>query len=309
MAHDHARSPGTDRATQLRALRRSLVVLAVFLVVEVVAGFVTGSIALLGDAGHMLTDVLGMGMALGAMTAATHTDSTGSRTFGLYRLEVLAALVNAVLLGGVALWLLVEAVGRIGSQPEVLGGPMLVVGALGLAANLLVLWWMRAARGESLNLEGARLEVLADTLGSVGVLVAAVIVQTTGFVLADTLVGIGIALFVLPRTVRLGRQAVRVLLQTAPEDIDPSAVTADLAQLDHVTGVHDVHVWTLTSGLDIATAHLLLVAGLDAEQTHDVLDAAHGLLRDRHGVDHATIQLEPPSHHQCDPHDTWSRSP
>lgn len=308
MAHDHARTPGTDRATQLRALRRSLVVLAVFLVVEVVAGFITGSVALLGDAGHMLTDVLGMGMALGAMTAATHTDSAGSRTFGLYRLEVLAALVNAVLLGGVAVWLLVEAVGRIGNQPEVLGGPMILVGALGLAANLVVLWWMRAARGESLNLEGARLEVLADTLGSIGVLVAAIIVQTTGFVLADTLVGIGIALFVLPRTVRLGRQAVRVLLQTAPDDIDPSAVAADLAQLEHVTGVHDVHVWTLTSGLDIATAHLLLVDGRDAEQAHDVLDAAHGLLRERHGVDHATIQLEPPSHDQCDPHDTWSRS-
>lgn len=306
MAHDHARSPGTDRPSQLRALRRSLVVLAVFLVVEVVAGFITGSIALLGDAGHMLTDVLGMGMALGAMTAATRTDSAGSRTFGLYRLEILAALVNAVLLGGVAVWLLVEAAGRITDPPEVLGTPMLVVGALGLAANLLVLWWMRAARGQSLNLEGARLEVLADTLGSVGVLVAAVIVQTTGFVLADTLVGIGIALFVLPRTVRLGRQAVRVLLQTAPEDVDPTTVTADLAQLEHVTGVHDVHVWTLTSGLDVATAHLRLDAELDAHQTHDVLDAAHGLLRDRHGVDHATIQLEPPSHHRCDPHDTWS---
>lgn len=306
MAHDHGRSPGTDRATQLRALRRSLVVLAVFLVVEVVAGFLTGSIALLGDAGHMLTDVLGMGMALGAMTAATRTDATSSRTFGLYRLEVLAALVNAVLLGGVAVWLLIEAIGRIGNPPDVLGAPMLVVGALGLAANLLVLWWMRAARGESLNLEGARLEVLADTLGSIGVLVAAVIVQTTGFVLADTLVGIGIALFVLPRTVRLGRQAVRVLLQTAPEDVDPSAVTADLATLEHVTGAHDVHVWTLTSGLDIATAHLRLDAELDAKATHDVLDAAHGLLRDHHGVDHATIQLEPPSHRGCDPHEQWS---
>ncbi len=306
MAHDHGRSPGGDRATQLRALRRSLVVLVVFLVVEVVAGFMTGSIALLGDAGHMLTDVLGLGMALGAMTAATRQDATSSRTFGLYRLEVLAALVNAVLLGGVAVWLLVEAITRIGDQPPVLGAPMLVVGALGLAANLLVLWWMRAARGASLNLEGARLEVLADTLGSIGVLVAAIIVQTTGFALADTLVGIGIALFVLPRTVRLGRRAVRVLLQTAPEDVDPSAVTADLAGLTHVTGAHDVHVWTLTSGLDIATAHLRLDAELDADQTHDVLDAAHGLLRDRHGVDHATIQLEPPSHHRCDPHEQWS---
>jgi len=303
---DHGRSPGTDRATQLRALRRSLVVLAVFLVVEVVAGFVTGSIALLGDAGHMLTDVLGMGMALGAMTAATRDDVASSQTFGLYRLEVLAALVNAVLLGGVAVWLLVEAISRISDPPDVLGAPMLVVGALGLAANLLVLWWMRAARGESLNLEGARLEVLADTLGSVGVLVAAVIVQTTGFVLADTLVGIGIALFVLPRTVRLGRRAVRVLLQSAPEDVDPSAVSAELALLEHVEAVHDVHVWTLTSGLDIATAHLRLDAELDAHQAHDVLDTALGLLRDRHGVDHATIQLEPPSHRNCDPHNTWS---
>ena len=308
MAHDHGGTAGGDRTTQLRALRRSLVLLAVFLVVEVVTGFVTGSVALLGDAGHMLTDVLGMGMALGAMTAAARVGTESARTFGLYRLEILAALVNAILLGGVAIWLLVEAVGRITDPPQVLGGPMLVVGALGLAANLLVLWWMQAARGESLNLEGARLEVLADTLGSIGVLVAAVIVQTTGFDLADTLVGIGIALFVLPRTVRLGRQAVRVLLQTAPEHIDPREVTAELSRLPHVLEAHDVHVWTLTSGLEVATAHLRLDAALDAATSHDVLDAAHGLLRDRHGVDHATIQLEPPSHDRCDPHDTWSPS-
>lgn len=306
MAHAHGGTAGTDRRTQLRALRRSVAVLAVFLVVEVVAGFMTGSVALLGDAGHMLTDVLGLGMALGAMSAADRAQRGSGHTFGLYRLEILAALVNAVLLSGVAIWLLVEAVGRISDPPEVLGGPMLVVGVLGLAANLLVLWWMQGVRGESLNLEGARLEVLADTLGSVGVIIAAGIVQTTGFHLADTLVGIGIALFVLPRTLRLGRQAVRVLLQTAPEHIDPSDVVADLTTLDHVSDVHDVHVWTLTSGLEVATAHLRLDAALDAAATHDVLDAAHGLLRDRHGVDHATIQLEPPSHEACDPHETWS---
>ena len=306
MAHDHGRAPGADRVTQQRALRRSLVLLSVFLVVEFVGGLATGSVALLGDAGHMLTDVLGMGMALGAMTAATSDRRSGSRTFGLYRLEVLAALVNAVLLAAVAVWLLVESVGRIGEPPDVLGVPMLVIGALGLAANLLVLRWMGQAHGPSLNVEGARLEVLADTVGSVGVLVAATVVTLTGFGLADTIVGIAIALWVLPRTVRLGRRAVRVLLQTAPEGVEPAAIAADLGTIPHVESVHDLHVWTLTSGLDVATAHLRLDAELDTTLTHDVLDAAHGLLRERHGIDHATVQLEPPSHRQCDPHDTWS---
>lgn len=306
MPHDHAPTRGAERTTQRRALRRSLVVLAVFLVVEAVAGFVTGSVALLGDAGHMLTDVLGMGMALGAMTAADRLGEAGGRTFGLFRLEVLAALVNAVLLTGLALWLLAESVGRIGQQPDVPGLPMLVVGALGLGANLLVLHWTTRAAGDSLNVEGARLEVLADTIGSVAVLVAALVVQLTGFVLADTLAGIGIALFVLPRTLHLGRRALRVLLQAAPEDVDPEAVAADLATLPHVATVHDVHVWTLTSGIDVATAHLHLDQPLAAEPSHDLLDRAHGLLRDHHGVDHATIQLEPPSHEQCDPHRHWS---
>ena len=304
--HDHG-SAATDRESQRRALRRSLVVLAVFFVVEAVAGLLTGSVALLGDAGHMLTDVLGMGMALGAMTAATRADaSSGPRTFGLYRLEVLAALVNAVLLTGLALWLVVESVGRIGEPPEVLGLPMLVVGALGLAANLLVLRWTTRAAGQSLNVEGARLEVLADTIGSVAVIVAAIVVQVTGFVLADTLAGLGIAAFVLPRTWRLGRRALRVLLQAAPEDVDPGEVAADLATLPHVHEVHDVHVWTITSGMDVATAHLHLDAALSPDEAHDLLDTAHVLLRDRHGVDHATVQLEPPSHTACDPHERWN---
>lgn len=306
MPHDHGPTTGADRATQRRALRRSLVVLVVFLVVETVTGFVTGSVALLGDAGHMLTDVLGMGMALGAMTAAGRLDDARGRTFGLFRLEVLAALVNAVLLTGLALWLLVESIGRIGRPPDVPGLPMLVVGALGLGANLLVLRWTTNTAGTSLNVEGARLEVLADTIGSVAVLVAALTVQLTGFTVADTLAGIGIALFVLPRTLHLGRRALRVLLQAAPEDVDPDAVAADLAALPHVAAVHDVHVWTLTSGIDVATAHLHLDAPLSSRDSHHLLDSAHGLLRAHHGVDHATVQLEPPSHDQCDPHAQWS---
>ncbi len=307
MGHDHDRTTGTDRASQRRALRRSLVVLSVFFVVEAVAGVLTGSVALLGDAGHMLTDVLGMGMALGAMMAASRDDATSTtRTFGLYRLEVLAALVNAVLLTGLALWLVVEAVSRIGDPPEVLGLPMLVVGTLGLAANLLVLRWTTRAAGDSLNVEGARLEVLADTIGSVAVIAAAVVVQLTGFTLADSIAGLGIAAFVLPRTWRLGRRALRVLLQAAPEGVDPAQVADELAALPHVARVHDVHVWTLTSGIDVATAHLHLDTALSADESHDLLDAAHGLLRDHHGVDHATIQLEPPSHDACDPHANWS---
>jgi cobalt-zinc-cadmium efflux system protein len=138
------------------------------------------------------------------------------------------------------------------------------------------------------------------------VIVAALVVQLTGFLLADTIAGLGIAAFVLPRTWRLGRRALRVLLQAAPEDVDPAAVADELGELPHVAEVHDVHVWTLTSGIDVATAHLHLDTPLSAEDSHDLLDAAHGLLRDHHGLDHATVQLEPPSHEQCDPHAQWS---
>lgn len=176
------------------------------------------------DAGHMFTDVVGLGMALAAIQVATAAAAHRQRTFGLYRLEILAALANAVLLFGVAIWIIWEAVQCVSDPPEVLGTPMLVVAVIGLLVTLVALWLLREGADKSLNVEGACLEVLADTLGSVGVVIAAVVIQLTGFARIDAIFGVGIGMFVLPRTWRLGRKALRVLTQTAPDHIDVDEV-------------------------------------------------------------------------------------
>ena len=198
--------------------------IAAFFVVEAVGGVLTNSLALLSDAGHMLTDVIGLGMALAAIQLATRhaqRDDTGQHTFGLYRLEILAAFVNALLLFGVAIYVLVEAVRRITGEPEVLGIPMLVVAVLGLAVNLVAFALLREGAKESINVEGAYLEVLADTLGSVGVIIAAILLEVFGWTWVDPVVGAAIGLWILPRTYRLGGQAVRILLQAAPPGLRP----------------------------------------------------------------------------------------
>lgn len=294
-------------AAHQRRLLWSFGLIAVVFVVELVGGLVTNSLALLSDAGHMFTDVLGLGMALAAIHAATRAAEVRGRSFGLYRLEILAALANAVLLFGVAIWIIIEAVRRFGEPPEVLGGPMLAVAVLGLAVNVVAFLWLRQGAAESINVEGAYLEVLADMLGSVGVIIAAVVIQTTGFVMIDPILGVVIGLFVLPRTWRLGARAVRILIQAAPAHVDLEAVEADLMALPDVVAVHDLHVWTLTSGMEVASVHLALREGCDDGSWHDTLDAARRVLRDDHHLDHATVQLEPAEHADC--HDaqevTW----
>ncbi len=298
MSHTHAPAAHTG-AAQRRPLALALCLTGTFFVVELVAALLSGSLALLSDAGHMLTDVLGTGMALAAIQAAT-TGGSGrrrQRSFGLYRLEILAALANAVLLFGVAVVVLVEAVSRFTDPPEVQGGVMLVVAVLGLLANLGALRLLHGGAKENLNVEGAYLEVLADTLGSVAVIIAAVIIQVTGFHLVDPVFGVAIGLFVLPRTYRLGRKALRVLIQAAPPDIDLDRLEAALADVPGVASVHDLHVWTLTSGMDVASVHLRVADGVDG---HEVLDHARRILRTEHGVDHATVQVEPADHAGCD---------
>lgn len=303
---DHTHGPSLARAGRrhVRPLAISFVLIGGFFVVEAVAGFVTGSLALLSDAGHMLTDVVGIGMALAAIQLASRFEQRragSSHTFGVYRLEILAAFVNALLLFAVAIWVLVEAVRRLFDQPEVLGVPMLVVATLGLAVNLVAFVLLRDGAKESLNVEGAYLEVLADTVGSVGVIAAAVLLQWFGWGWADPVVAALIGLWILPRTWKLGRKAVRVLLQAAPEHIDLDALGGDLAAIDGVVDVHDLHVWTLTSDMDAASAHLVARAGADH---HAILDRARDLLADRHRVHHGTFQIEPDTHEGC--HDvTW----
>jgi cobalt-zinc-cadmium efflux system protein len=269
----------------------SLAVLLTFLVVEVVVGLATSSLALLSDAGHMFTDVLGVGMALAAITAARGAGTSDRRTFGLYRGEVLAALANAVLLCGVALWVVVAAVRRFAAPPEIPGLPLLITAAVGLAANVAVFLLLRDGAKDSLNLRGAYLEVVADLLGSVGVLLAGAVTLTTGWAYADPLVAVAIGVFVVPRAVGLGRQAVRILVQAAPAHVDVQRVRSELGGLPGVRDVHDVHVWTLTSGMEVGTAHLSIDAQADPGA---VLSAARRLLADEHGLPHFTVQVEPP---------------
>ncbi|HEX4901501.1 MAG TPA: cation diffusion facilitator family transporter, partial [Acidimicrobiales bacterium] len=239
--HGHGHRPGQRAGSRhRRRLAISFGLIAAFFVVEAVAGVVTGSLALLSDAGHMLTDVVGLGMALAAIQLADRHERgagdgmPGQHTFGLYRLEILAAFVNALLLVGVAGYVLFEAVRRIGDEPGIDTGPMLVVAVLGLVVNLVAFALLREGAKESINVEGAYLEVVADTLGSVGVIVAAVLLRAFGWTWVDPLVGALIGLWILPRSIRLGGQAVRILLQAAPPGLDVQALQADLAALPAV---------------------------------------------------------------------------
>jgi cobalt-zinc-cadmium efflux system protein len=301
---DHDHGLGLARAGERHRGRliAAFAIIAVFFVVQLVAAFATNSLALLSDAGHMLTDVIGIGMALAAIGLATCFEQrrsmvTSSHTFGLYRLEILAAFVNSLLLFAVALWVIVEAVRRLGTEPDVLGVPMLVVAVLGLFANLAAFALLRPGAKDSVNVEGAYLEVLADTVGSVGVIVAALLLQVFGWTWVDSAAGVLIGIWILPRTWRLGRRAVLILLQSAPEHVDLDRLAEDLASLEGVVGVHDLHVWTLTSEMDAASVHLVTSATADS---HAVLDRARNCLADGHGIAHATFQVEPDDHEGCD---------
>lgn len=283
-----------------RRLWLAFVLLGGFMLIEAVAALGIGSLALLSDAGHMFADVLGIGMALAAMAAARRASSDPQRTYGLYRIEVLAALANAVLLSGVAVYVLGEALRRFADPADVPPTPMLAVAIGGLVVNLTAMALLRAGARENLNLRGAYLEVFGDLLGSVGVIVAASLIALAGWWWADSVVAVAIGLFILPRTWRLGRAAVRILVQAAPAHVDVSAVQARLAAVPGVCDVHDLHIWTLTSGMEVASAHLTLDSGAEVGT---VLAAARGALRDDFQIDHATLQVEPAPGGACGPTD------
>ena len=295
--HNHGAAAMRAGARHMRPLLISFGLIVAFLVVQVFTGIVTGSLALLSDAGHMAPDALGLGMALAAIQAASKARVHPRRTFGLYRLEILAALVNAVLLFGVAGYVLFEAVRRLSDAPDVASTPVLIVGILGLIVNVIAFLLLRAGSKESLNLQGAYLEVLADMLGSVGVIVAAIVWGITGWSWVDPVIGAAIGVFILPRAWKLGREALRVLVQAAPARIDLAAMQVQLAGIGGVVDVHDLHVWTLTSDMEVATAHLMVAAGTDS---HAVLDQARALLAAQHGITHATLQVEPDDHRGCE---------
>ena len=292
--HGHGHSDGrggveTASGRHRTRLMISFAMVATFFVVELLAGIVTGSLALVSDAGHMAADVVALGAALVATRIATRPDSTGRRTYGSYRAEVFASGLAVLIMLGVSVYVVVEALGRVGDDVEIQTGPVLVVGALGLLVNLISIALLRAGAQESLNLKGAYLEVMADTVGSIGVIAAAILVSLTGSSWWDTVVALAIGLFVAVRALMLGRQVLAVLGQHVPEGLAIEDVATALQQVPGVADVHDLHVWVLTSGMNVATAHLVVVEGADPQQ---VLAHAGTLLRRDHEIEHATLQVE-----------------
>ncbi|UVE96917.1 cation diffusion facilitator family transporter [Dietzia sp. B32] len=287
--HSHAPSPGHAGARYRVRLAAAFVLTASFFVVELVAGLVSGSLALLSDAGHMGADVVALGAALLATIIATRPDGTGRRTFGHYRVEIFASGLAVIIMVGMGVYVLIEAARRIGSEAPVAVGTMLLVGALGLVINIISLMLLRSGSTESLAVRGAYLEVLADAAGSVGVIVAALLVRATGSGVWDLVVAVAIAVFIVVRAVVLGRQVLTVLAQHAPAGVEPAEVEAQLGALRDVEEVHDLHLWTLTSGMDVGTVHLVV----DPDADHAVvLDDARRVLLEGHGVEHVTVQIE-----------------
>ncbi|KKW64942.1 cation diffusion facilitator family transporter [Mycolicibacterium elephantis] len=263
-------------------------ILTAFFALELTTALMIDSIALLADAGHMLTDLVAMFMGLTAVLLARRGSTSPARTYGWHRAEVFTAVANAVLLVGVAAFILYEAFERLGDAPDVPGVPMIVVALAGLAANAVVMLLLRSHSEKSLAVKGAYMEVLADTVGSVGVLIAGIVTVTTHWPYADVVVAVFVALWVLPRAFSLARAALRILSESSPAHIDVDELRTALCEVEGVTDVHDLHVWTLVPGKDMVTAHLT-----SARDSASVLDDARAVLTAR-GLDHSTVQVEPP---------------
>jgi cobalt-zinc-cadmium efflux system protein len=279
---------GSAAAAHRGRLVAVLVLSLAILAVEIVGGIVSNSLALLADAGHMLTDVAGVGMALLAIWFAGRSPTNG-RTYGYLRVEILAAVTNAFLLFGLAAFILFEAWRRLSEPPEIASGLMLAVALVGLAANAASLYLLRDAQRESLNMRGAYLEVMGDVAGSAAVIVAALVIALTGWVQADAFASALIAMLILPRTFGLLREATDVLLEATPKGVDIDHVRAHILDAPGVLDCHDLHAWTITSGMNVVSAHVILAEGADPTAT---LDALCECLSDDFDIEHSTFQLE-----------------
>ena len=283
-------SHGTAAAKHSKRLAIALAMTATYMVAEIIGGLITGSLALLADAAHMATDVAGLSLALLAIRFAARP-ATPQKTYGFLRMEVLSALTNAVILLLLTIYIIYEAYQRFLAPPEVLSGPMLIVALIGLAVNLVSMWLLIGGSKESLNVKGAYFEVLGDMLGSVGVIAASLIIMFTGWQLADPLIGAGIGLFIVPRTWILLKQATNILMESTPANVDVEKMTASLGSIPGVKAVHDLHVWTITSGYVCLTAHVVVEDGPVSETERLRQDLCELLWR-RYRVSHVTLQLE-----------------
>ena len=296
MGQGHGHGQDATDPTRRRPLVIALAITSTIFVVEVVGALISNSLALLADAGHMLTDVAGLTMAVVAATLARRA-TTPERTWGFLRAEVLGAAAQAALLLGVGVFVLVEGVRRLFEPPEVSSGVMIVFGVVGLLGNIASMAVLAAGRSGNFNTRAAFLEVVNDALGSVAVLVAALIIATTGWLQADALVSLFIGVLILPRTWKLLRETVDVLMEKTPRGLDLAEVRAQLLAVAHVHDLHDLHASTIASNLPVLTAHVVV----DDSCFHDghapqVLDELQRCLAGRFDVEHSTFQLEPAAH-------------
>lgn len=259
-----------------------------YMIAEVIGGFATNSLALLADAGHMLTDAGAIGLALLAVWFSERP-ATPKKTYGYYRVEILAALVNAVVLLLISIFILYEAFRRFQQPPEVQSGPMLIVASIGLVVNLISMKLLAGGSDKSLNIKGAYLEVLSDMLGSIGVIAGSLIILKTGWYRIDPIMSAGIGLFIIPRTWTLLNEAIHILLEGAPAGIDVESVQESMKQVNGVKVVHDFHVWTITSGVDAMSGHVTVE---DINQGDRILAELQKVLKEKFNIQHTTIQLE-----------------
>jgi len=288
----HGHEQHSHRVPVRRPLFIALVITLVYLAVEVIGGLWTHSLALLADAGHMLTDVASLGLALFAIWLAARP-APAEKTYGYYRTEILAALANGASLIVIAVIIFYEAFRRIGQPPEVDSLPMLLVATVGLGANLLSAYVLFRSRADSLNLRGAFLHVAADALGSVGAILAGVIMLATGWYLADPLISIGIGLLILFSSWNLVRESVDVLMEAVPASIDLEELTRAVEADPQVADLHDLHVWTVTSGFYALSGHVVVNDGCcDVVESQALLERLRAMLHEQFGVEHSTLQLE-----------------
>ena len=295
MGHDHSHGSGVQHRSRLVIVL--CLSLSVF-VVEAIAAWITGSLALLADAGHMLGDTFGLFMALVAIGVAQVGGRPGSRrTFGYHRTEILAAALNGLILLGLSIWVTVGAIRRFGDTPEIDGTLMIVAGGIGLVVNVVGLMLLRQGSKESLNVRGAYLEVVGDALGSFAVIVAAALIMSFGWNLADPIASLLIAAMIVPRAISLLRDVAEVLLEGTPKDVDLEELRAHITGMDGVADVHDLHVWTITSGMPVMSAHVVVDESVtDMGQAEAVLDRLRGCLAEHFDVEHSTFQIEPAGH-------------
>lgn len=302
--HDHAPAGGVRTGSSRRLLAISLAITTTVMLVQVVGAILSGSLALLADAAHMFADAAAIVIALiASLVAARPADDR--RTFGYRRAEVFGALLNGVILIGLSAWIAAEAIGRLfeDAEPEIAGGLMLLVAIVGLIANAVALWMLSAAQRTSINVRGAYLEVLGDLLGSAAVIVAAIVILTTGWAQADAVASLAIAAMIIPRAIGLLREVLSVLSEAVPEGVHVETIREHLLGAAGVADVHDIHVWQLTRGAPVFTAHVVVDAEVfAADRAGEMLQHLQGCLADHFDVEHSTFQLEPAGHVEHEGH-------